>query len=409
MKIALTIPTGRPRVKKVVKAFIENAILHGYNPKDFSVYLSIDTEFENAKLSDFKLDPRVEKKVNKVVYISNKKRTIIGKEIINKTEVNSEVAENLFVGRGYSKQRNAALYLAIKDKNDFAICIDDDEAPFIPIKKENDQIYWKNLDFFTPHIKELTSGTDITRGPYMGYQSPIPSDFEKDIPEEIRKKLGEALKWGSDVITQYSFFNLFSQIKYLSEESLNNTEAMIVEEGENGKHIYAGNMGLNLNSVGQRKIPIFYTPPKARGEDTIFALQLNKVLVKEVKSYIFHDPFNIYPEIFEGKFPEILKRIPITKDTKERFVSALIGWIKYAPILIELTSSNTKEKHTKIKEMLDKIEEPTHELANLLNIPELKECKGILKKYHEEVEDHHNELIIVQKEWQNKIIPSLMN
>ena len=77
MKIALTIPTGRPRVKKVMKAFIDNAIIHGYNPKDFSIYLSIDTEFENTKLKDFKLDPLTEKKVKKVCYISNKKRRFI--------------------------------------------------------------------------------------------------------------------------------------------------------------------------------------------------------------------------------------------------------------------------------------------------------------------------------------------
>ena len=409
MKIAITIPTGRPGVTNVVKAFMENAIKHGYNPKDFSIYLSIDTEYQKTKLSDFKLDPRIVKKVRKVTYISNKKRSLIGQEILKASNASPEIIENLFVGRGYSKQRNSALYLAIKDGNDIAICVDDDEAPFIPIKKENGEIYWKNLDFFTPHIKELTSGTDITRGPYMGYQSPIPSDFDKDIPEEIKEKLGEALKWGSEIITKYSFLNLLNQIKYLSEKELENKDATIVESGENGKQILTGNIGINLHSVKSGKTPVFYTPPEARGEDAIFALQLQDVVVKEVKAYIFHDPFQIYPEIFEGKFPEILKGIPVTKESKERFSSALTGWLKYAPILIELTSKNKEEKERKMNEMLDKIEEPTQELAELLNLPELKECKSILKKYYKEASNHHNNLRVVQKEWRNKIVPSLVN
>ncbi|MFQ5531246.1 MAG: hypothetical protein ACE5ES_01380 [Candidatus Nanoarchaeia archaeon] len=409
MKIALTIPTGRSRVKEVVKAFVENAVLHGCNPKDFSIYLSIDTGFENTKLSDFKLDPRVENRVNKVVYISRQKRAQIGRWVAKKCNVDLEIVKNLFVGSGYSKQRNSALFLALKDGNDYAICLDDDEAPFIPIKKENGKICWKNLDFFTPHLKELSTGTDITRGPYMGYLSPIPSDFDRDVPEEIREKLGEALKWGSEIITKYSFFDLINKIKYLSEEKLIETEAIVIEEGETGKQVLTGNMGINLHSVREGKIPIFYNPPKARGEDAIFAMQLSDLVVKEVKSYIFHDPFKVYPEIFEGKFPEILKRIPLTSDSKQRFANALMGWLKYAPILINLTSNSEEKKQQKIKEMLNKIEEPTQELANLLDLPELKECKKILAKYNRNVEFHYNNLIIVQKEWKNKILPALIN
>jgi hypothetical protein len=408
MKIALTIPTGRPIIKKVVKAFIENAISHGYNPKDISVYLSIDKEYENTKLSEFKLDPRIEKKVKKVIYISERKRQKIAERIKEKCNANPKIVEALFMGRGYSKQRNAALFLALIDKNDFAICFDDDETPFIPIKKEKGNIYWKNLDFFTPHIKELSSGTDITIGPIIGYRSPVPSDFDKDIPEEIKTKLGEALKWGSDVVTKYYFLNLISQIKYLEEKTLENTDSILVEQEENGKRIWAGNMAINLNSVRKGRIPIFFTPPEARGEDSIFSLQLQNVTVKEVRSYIFHDPFQMYPEIFNGKFPEILKSIPITKQSKQRFASALIGWLKYAPILIELTSKTNKEKQEKVEKMLNNIEEPTQELAELLNLPELRGCKSILKKYYKEVQNHHNHLLVIQNEWKNKIIPSIV-
>lgn len=410
MKIALTIPSGRPRVKQVVKSFIENAISYGYNPKDFSVYLSIDTKYQNTKKEDFKVDKETKSKLNKVEYIFEDERKKLGETIVKKYNTDPKTIKRLFIGRGYSKQRNSALFLAIKDNNDIAICIDDDEAPFIPVKRNNGEIEWRNLDFFGPHIKELISGTDITRGPYMGYQSPVPSDFENDVPEEIRIKLGEALELGSDVIKRKSFFNLMNQIKYLDEnEILNPINSFIVEQGDYGKHIYAGNMGINLNSIRSGKIPIFYTPPNARGEDTIFALQLQNVIVKEVNSFIFHDPFDIYPKIFEGEFPENLRSIPVTEATKTRFINALIGWLKYAPILIYLTSENEIEQKRRINEMLNKIEEPTKELAKLFNRDELNDCLKILKKFHRNVNNHQNYLIEVQKEWRNNIIPSMNN
>jgi len=403
----MTISAGRLNVKKVIRAFIENALIWGHDPKMFSIYLAIDTNFQNTRVEDFRLDEDFEKIVNKVVYISEKDRENLAEEIISKSNVSREIVETLFVGAGYSKQRNSVLLWALRDRNDYAIYVDDDESPFVPIKDADDNLRWENLDFFGPHIKELSSGTDITRGPYLGYQSPVPSDFEKDVPEDIRVKLGESLHWGSDVITKYSFFNLMNQIKYLPEEELKNpSRPFVVEEGHLGKQIYAGNMGINLRSVRMGKIPIFYTPPHARGEDTIFALQLGKIVVKEVASYIFHDPFGIYSSIFDGEFPEILKNIPLTSNSKQRFAKALMGWLMYAPILISMTSKNEVEKIERIGKMLETIGEPANQLADLFDIPELRDCKNILRKYYEDVDSHSKNLEEIQKEWKNKILVS---
>ena len=407
MKIALTIPTGRPRVKEVVKAFIKNAIYHGHNSKDFSIYLSIDTRYQNTSEEDFTLDKETEKNVSKVVYISEKDRAHLANEVNNRFNVTPSIAEQLFMGNGYSKQRNSALLLAIKDGNDIAICIDDDEAPFIPVENTEGKIKWKNLDFFGPHIKELSNGADITRGKCLGYFSPIPSDFEKDIPEEIRIKLGEALSYGNDVISSYSFMKLMSKIKCVSETELNNSkEALIIEYGPIGKSVPTGNMGINLHSVRQGKVPIFFTPPNARGEDTIFGLQLKNTIVKEVQSYMFHDPFLMYDNIYKGEFPETLRPVSVTKDTKIRFAYALIGWLKYAPMLIEMTSKSETEKKMRIKEMIDKIGEPTRKLAELLNCREIEECRNVLLEYNKNVDNHLNDLIEAQKSWRELILPN---
>lgn len=406
-KIAITIPTGRPRVKKVVKAFLDNALLYGYDLKDFSIYLSIDTLYQNTFVEDFYLDEEISSKVGKIVYITEDKRKQIGDFVNSELDVSFSVVEKIFVGNGYSKQRNSALILAISDHNDIAICLDDDEAPFVPVIKRNGDIEWANLDFFGPHIKELSSGTDITRGPYLGYKSPVPSDFEKDIPEEIRKSLGEALQYGNDVITKNSFFNLMNQIKCLSEEEVESGKAFVVKHGKHGKHIYAGNMGINLHSVREGKIPIFFTPDNARGEDTIFALQLKKVNVKEVPSYIFHDPFNMYSKIFEGEFPESLRAVPVNKETKERFVAALNGWLKYAPILIVLTSKNEMEKTERIREMILRIPYPTQELAQILDCPELNRSFMVLKESYKKVDKDCDNLSQIQSEWKKKMVPHL--
>ena len=409
IKIAITIPTGRPKVKKVVKLFLENAKKYGYSLSQFSVYLSIDTEFKNSKLKDFKLDEDLEKSLNKVEYITSEKRNKLCERLTNDYNINSDLILKLFGGNGYSPQRNSALLFSLMDKNDVAICIDDDEFPILPLKKSDSELEWKELDFFSPHILALTSGTDITRGPYLGYQSPIPSDFEKDVPEHIRKKLGEALAYGSEIITSHSFLNLLNKIKYLSKEELSNPpKPFTVKFGKNGKTILTGNMGINLNSVRKGKIPIFFTPPNARGEDAIFGLQLKNVKVKEVNSYIFHDPFDMYQEIFEGKFPDSLSPVPVTQETTKRFANALIGWLKYAPILIAMTSKDKKSLEKRADEMLKKIKEPTQELARILSCVELLECQDILKKYYIDFEEHFDNLNNSQEIWQNKIIPSLL-
>ncbi|HEA46370.1 MAG TPA: hypothetical protein ENH99_01160 [Candidatus Pacearchaeota archaeon] len=398
MKIALTIPTGRPRVKEVVRAFIENAIQHGHDSKDFSIYLSIDTEYQNTCEEDFYLDKETLDKIRKVEYITEEKRKILGNAIKKRFNVPNSLIDKFFVGNGYSKQRNASLLFALIDKNDFAICFDDDEAPFIPVKKTDGSIEWTNLDFFGPHIRALSSGTDVTRGPCLGYLSPIPSDFEKNIPKEIRKKLGQALQYGNDVITKNSFLNLMSKIRYLDENDADK-ESFVVKEGKHGKHIYAGNMGINLDSFKKGRIPLFYTPPNARGEDTIFALQLADLEVKEVNSFIFHDPFCLYPQILDGDFPEFLMSIPVTSETKERFADALIGWLKYAPILIHMTSKTEKEKNQRLNEMLSQIGSPTQQLADILECSKISSCERVLFDYSKNAKNHFMDLDSLQKTW----------
>ena len=408
MKVAVTIPTGRPNVKRVVRSFLKNAEEHGYNLNDFSVYLSMDTQYLGTRASDFRLPLDLEKSLNCVEYIDERAREGLAARLSIREGIDPLVTENLFKGRGYSKQRNAAVYYATSDGNDVAVCFDDDEAPYVPVKDKNSPLFWTYPDYFSPHLKSLSNGADITRGPCLGYLSPIPSDFEKDIPKDIRRKLGKALEAGSDVINADSFFNLMSKLVYLpTGEVLEPSRPFVVENGPLGKHIYAGNMAINLQSVREGKIPCFYTPPTARGEDTIFALQLEGVKVEEVPSYIFHDAFGMYPGVLEGKLPVSLSPVPVTNKTKDRFAQALTGWLKYAPILIEMTSKSDKEKKVRINQMIENIGDPTRRLAKIFNCPAIGESEKILRTYQDNVLNHLDELKAIQETWKKSIVPTL--
>ncbi|MFH1053220.1 MAG: hypothetical protein V1740_02270 [Candidatus Woesearchaeota archaeon] len=409
LKIALTIPTGRPNVTRVVDSFLKNAEFYGYDPGQFSVYLSIDLAYQDKRPEDFRLGEEVERRVKKIEYIFENQRRDFALRTVSESEVDPDLSKILFEGRGYSKQRNVALLRAAEDGNDYAICFDDDEVPYTPVRKKSGKVQWFYPDFFTPHIRALSSGTDVTKGIVAGYFSPIPSDFETEIPKEIRRRLGAALKLGNEVVDESSFLDLLvKQVRYATQTGLKYTGVKTPVLGnEYGKVVSTGNMAINLDSLRKGKIPIFYTPPNARGEDAIFGLQLQSVDVQEVRSYIFHDPFTLYPEATKGELPDYLDPIPLLNDTVARFSSALTGWLRYAPILIAMMTPSRQERCKRIDKMTRMLEKPTSMIAKILNLPELESSCEILRTYSNNVDDHLNELCWAQKTWRNKIAPCL--
>ncbi len=83
------------------------------------------------------------------------------------------------------------------------------------------------------------------------------------------------------------------------------------------------------------KIPAFYNPPEARGEDTFFSTLLDDAKVLRVPVYHFHDGFLKYPGIMKQKYPVSLRKIK--GDESEiglRFLRASKGWMKYKPLLL---------------------------------------------------------------------------
>lgn len=76
--------------------------------------------------------------------------------------------------------------------------------------------------------------------------------------------------------------------------------------------------GICINLTHIDKIPAFYNPPFARGEDTFFCTLLTEAKVVKVPTYYFHDSFLKYTGILKGKFPKRFKKIPLDDDALRR-------------------------------------------------------------------------------------------
>ena len=110
-------------------------------------------------------------------------------------------------------------------------------------------------------------------------------------------------------------------------------------------------MGFHLDAVRQGRIPPYFNPVEARGEDAILGTQIQDVSFHRVPVCTFHDPFQQYVEITRGQFPESLHPMPTTPSSLDRFCRAFLGWLRYAPLLLRLTTDDAREYEDKINQM----------------------------------------------------------
>ena len=82
---------------------------------------------------------------------------------------------------------------------------------------------------------------------------------------------------------------------------------------EVGKKSFVLGSGICLNMRHLDKIPAFYNPPGARGEDTFFSCALAEKgsRVLRVPTYHFHDCFLKFTGLMKDKFPKVLRRIAL--------------------------------------------------------------------------------------------------
>ena len=340
--------TGRPNVCNIINnyyKFLLEQVKELDKEVSFTFFILYDLNYLNTKEEEFhNIKPEVFKKIN-IKYISPDDVLEKNKSVKKKFNLTQKEAD-LLIGKGYAKARNTILYEAIEDGIDYLLFWDDDEYPLAAIRN-GDEIQWKKQENVAQHIKNIENA-DITYGHRCGMISPLPYvKCEGKLTKEIYKDFIDALE--NEVISWdkvQSMYKNDSGIGFAEKDIADYTRK--VEELERiGKENFVLGSGICLNLRHLDKIPAFYNPPGARGEDTFFSCSLaeKNAKVLRIPVYHFHDAFLKFQFLMEEKYPKNLKKIKSDDSSIElRFRRTTEGWAKYKPLLCYINNRENYEK-----------------------------------------------------------------
>ncbi len=391
---------GRPNVCKIINNYYEDIINQGKKlgkNVNFTIFILYDLGYQQAERIEFYGIKSNVYKNFKIKYITpedieEEKKILSSRHQISKKDI------NLILGHGYARARNSIMYFALKRKIDYLMFWDDDEYPVANIKNEDGSIEWVKQENILQHLKYIEK-SDVTMGYRCGNMSPVPyveyedSFTEEDFKNYIDGVSNEAVSW--------------EKIK----EKRNNTDNGITyaekDIVKNGKEIHVNNMGkenwlfasgICLNMRHLDKIPAFYNPPFARGEDTFFTTMLKDAKVTQVPTYHFHDGFLKYISILKENYPKKLKKIVLEDGAiEQRFLKASIGWIKYKPLLIYITDRKNYRKI--IDETKEKLEKSIPKMNETFKSCDFTCLLKELEQYDQQVKQHYKEYIRTNEVW----------
>ena len=403
IKFGIGFVTGRPNVCKVINGTYER-LINQFKDSDKKVELTIFILFDlgyqyTTRVDFYGIIPNVYKDI-KIRYITpedieEEKKKLIGREKLTKQET------ELFFGHGHAKGRNTLMYYAKKHKMDYLLFWDDDEYPVACIKdRKTNELTWKEQDNIARHLKYIEN-SDITIGYHCGYISPIPYvELNEEIDEELFKQYIEAIS--NDIISWDSIKEKFTKdngITYADIDIANGKNVYEKKVEGKGKWVSGSTLCINLNNIN--KIPAFYNPDGARGEDTFFSVNLINTKVVKVPVYHFHDGFLKYTGIIRKNYPKTLRRIKATdEEVEQRFLKASRGWIKYKPLLLYITDNEHYKE--KIKDNHKKLEKSIPEVNKLFQDNAFDILLSDFEEYDRNVKKHYEEFIKVNEIW-NKL------
>lgn len=403
IKFGIGFVTGRPNVCKVINNTYErlvNQFKDSEQKVEITIFILFDLGYQFTTRVDFYgIIPNVYKEI-RVKYITpedieEEKKKLIGREILTKSEA------DLFFGHGHAKGRNTLMYYAKKNKMDYLLFWDDDEYPVACIKnRETDEITWKEQDNIAMHLKYIKD-SDVTIGYHCGYISPIPYvELNEDIDEELFKQYIEAIS--NEVVSWESIKEKFVKdngITYADSKIANGEGAYVQKDEGKGNWVVGSTLCLNLNHID--KIPAFYNPEGARGEDAFFSVNLKNSKIIKVPVYHFHDGFLKYTSIVKQKYPKTLRKIKTSdEEVEQRFLKASRGWIKYKPLLLYVV--NNEIYREKIKENHEKLLKSVPEINKLFGNDVFNVLISDLEQYDKDVKKHYHEFITTNEVW-NKL------
>jgi hypothetical protein len=260
MKLAIIMPTVRAQAGRVAELFLQDVALSGIDLGSVSLYFSIDPPL-SANVGAIQLHEEYASRLRLVRYIDERRRAVLAQDVLDHCEVDPAALERLLIRRSYASARNAALLEALNDSNDFALSIDDDVFPVAPKKVGKGQLEWVGVNFMRTHLSRLAAGTDITRGGYLGYASPL-VDLPSAVPQACRSALGLALSLGNEILAP-DCLSAPPFVRMLTTSGEDDTQ-LDRESSEKGIVIYGGNVGISLLALREGRIPAFFCPLDAR-------------------------------------------------------------------------------------------------------------------------------------------------
>jgi hypothetical protein len=399
MNLGIGFVTGRKNFKNLIKTYINNWNEHGLVENieiSLNLFIAYDLKYSGTKENDYRnLDPEILKMVDTVNYIDKALIFSEKERLIEKGALRAAEAELIF-GEGYAKKRNAVMYFAIKNEMDCLLFIDDDEYPVAPLQIGPKELIWKGQNVLGTHLRNIASA-DITHGYHCGYISPIPNfNFNSLLNEDDFKTFIEAVS--NDIISWDAIKAKMENggITLADRQLLASRPVYEVKEAQGTKFISGSNLCLNLNNV--ERIPPFYNPPGARGEDTFLSTCLQRLKVVKVPCYTFHDGFLYYPHLLQGVLPRTLKPAQNTsKGIQTRFLKAALGWVRYKPLLLYITRPKKYlAEITKIEGQLLKV---TPKLCRFFNNEQFAGIYQEFTRYHQLVREHFQEFEATKAAW----------
>ena len=393
--------TGRPNVCNIINnyyKFLLEQVKEIESEVSFTFFILYDLNYLNTKEEEFyKINSEVHEQI-KIKYITPKDVEEKNKEVMKKFNL-AKTEADLLIGKGYAKARNTILYEAVEENMDYLLFWDDDEYPLAAIRN-GDEIKWIKQKNVLQHIKNIEN-VDITYGHRCGMISPLPYvKYNKKLTEEVYKDFIDALE--NEVISWEKVQRMYkndSGIGFADKNIANYTQE--VEEMENvGTENFVLGSGICLNLRHLDKIPAFYNPPGARGEDTFFScsLGLKKAKILRIPVYHFHDAFLKFQFLMEEKYPKNLKKVESDDSSIEkRFKRTTEGWTKYKPLLCYLNDKNNYEKTIEI--CREKLIKSTSIVGTAFKNCDLTNLSDILEEYDQNIEEHYLEYIKVNDVW----------
>lgn len=393
--------TGRPNICHIInnyyKYLVDQVADLDYKV-NFTVFILYDLTYQFTTRIDFYgILPEVYKNMD-IKYITPEGIDEEKKKIISKYDVAPADAD-LLLGKGYAKARNTIMYYALKRKIDYLLFWDDDEYPLASVKEGKD-LEWIKQTNILEHIKHIEKA-EVTMGYRCGFMNPIPYiEYDENIQEEDYKKFidgleNEVINWDKAQAARKDT----SSMAYAERDIAEHTRKPEYLD-EIGKKSFVLGSGICLNMRHLDKIPAFYNPPGARGEDTFFscALAMKDAKVLRVPTYHFHDCFLKFTGLMKDKFPKVLRRIALD-DTgiEQRFLKTTIGWTKYKPLLYFITENKDYKKI--IAETKQNLEDSIPKINTAFETCDFGCLLTELEDYDKNVKKHYKEFLRATEVW----------